>query len=124
MELMLMMVPLRRAFMPASTVHAIQNPHHVDVEHLLPLGGILHVGLSQQHDAGIVDQTSHRADCASACATAAFMAAVSVTSTPMQRVSGRFSACMGSTRRASNSSGWPAAEKARAMAAPIPADAR
>ena len=51
------------------------------------------------------------------------MAAVSVTSTPMQRVSGRFSACMGSTRRASNSSGWPAVEKARAMAAPIPADA-
>ncbi|MNV18297.1 hypothetical protein D3C71_1091190 [compost metagenome] len=43
-------------------MHAVQHPHHIDVEHLLPLGGILHVGLTQQHDARVVDQAAHRAE--------------------------------------------------------------
>ena len=40
---------------------AVQHPHHVDVEHLLPFGGILHIGLTQQHDASVVDHAAHRA---------------------------------------------------------------
>ena len=55
-------------------MHAISEPHHVDVEHLLPLRLGSCVGLSQQHDAGIVDKTSHRAELVPpACATAALL---------------------------------------------------
>ncbi|MNC05278.1 hypothetical protein D3C75_527470 [compost metagenome] len=43
-------------------MHAVQHPHDIDVEHLLPLGRILHIGLTQQHDASIVDQTAHWAE--------------------------------------------------------------
>lgn len=55
---------------------SVEDTHDIDVEHTAPFGWILSVGLTQQHDAGVINQSAYGIrliDCFSYCSLNGFI---------------------------------------------------